>query len=465
MTTSHTIRFTMKFVAVTGANGFVGQTLCDELLRRGFKVVALSRRTALPGPTPDLEWRHFDPNDPAPNPTAFGGCDAIVHLAGEPIAGRWTPAKWRAICDSRVAGSRRVVESIAHLVRRPSVLVSASASGYYGSRGDEVLDEASAPGNDPLARLCVDWEREALSARALGVRVTVLRTGIALGRSGALSRMLPIFRAGLGGPFGSGRQFIPWIHVDDLAAMYVWALDNPSAEGALNAVSPDYATNARFAQSLGCALRRPALLPAPAPALRLMLGKFAETLLASQLILPAGAQDAGFRWRHPTLEKALAASLPGSPTATVQTYEAEQRVPGTLQDVFAFFSNARNLEEITPPSLQFAIIDDPPEMQRGALLRYRLGLGRISLDWQTLIARWNPPHDFTDVQLHGPYALWRHEHHFAQTASGVTIHDRVDYMLPVAPFGNVLTVPVRRELERIFTYRRSAIAHEFGGGV
>lgn len=289
-----------RTVAVTGASGFVGRALVDALRTRGARAIALTREPAASF-APEVETRRFDPNG-APDPAAFAGADAVVHLAGESVAGRWTPQKRRRIAESRTAGTQTVVASLAGMARRPEVMVSASAVGYYGDRGTTTLTEESAPGDDFLAGVCVAWEAAAAQCEALGVRSVRLRTGIALGDGGALPRMALPFRLGIGGPLGSGRQYVPWIAVEDLAGLYCFAIENASLRGAVNAVTPDYATNARFARAIGAALRRPSFLPAPAFALRIVLGEFAESLLASTKAVPAVAQASGFEWVHPQLE-------------------------------------------------------------------------------------------------------------------------------------------------------------------
>lgn len=434
----------MRRVAVTGASGFVGGRVVRALREGGYEVVALSRR---------------------PEPEALEGVDSVIHLAGESVGGRWTPQKKREIYDSRVLGTRALVRSLEQCAKRPRALICASAAGYYGARGDEVLVESSAPGNDFLASVCVDWEREAMQARTLGVRVACLRTGIALGEGGALSQMIPPTRFGAGGPFGTGRQFVPWIHVDDLARMYVFALEHDGVHGSVNAVTPDYATGARFAQALGLALKRPAFLPAPPPALRLLLGEFADTLLASQLIVPAQAQDEGFVWRYPLLERAMLSAVTGASDRApgVRRFACEQFVESDVADVFAFFSEARNLESITPASLRFAILSAPSELQRGAKIDYRLNLHGIAMTWNTMIARWEPPHAFVDVQLHGPYAFWQHTHTFEQIGARVKIADEVLYALPFAPLGRIAAPWVDRDVRAIFEFRRAEIARRWSG--
>ncbi len=290
-------------MAVTGARGFVGRVLVKALRARGARVIALSRAPDASF-APEVVTRRFDPNGD-PDPAAFAGTDAVVHLAGESVAGRWTAEKRRRIADSRIVGTRTVVASLEGMVQRPAVMVSASASGYYGDRGDEPLVETSVPGTDFLARVCVGWELAAARCEALGVRSARLRTGIVLGDGGALAQMALPFKLGIGGPLGSGRQYVPWIAVEDLAELYCFAIENAVVHGAVNAVTPDYATNARFAHALGSALRRPSSLPAPAFALRIVLGGFAQSVLASQRMVPAVAQANGFNWTHPQLESEI----------------------------------------------------------------------------------------------------------------------------------------------------------------
>lgn len=281
-----------------------------ELRSRGARVIALSRRPEARAGA-GVETRRFDPNGD-PNPAAFAGADAVIHLAGESIGGRWTAAKKRRIADSRIAGTRTLVTSLEALNQRPATLVSASAVGYYGDRRWDELLETAPPGSDFLAQVCAGWEEAARGCEALGVRTVRLRSAIALGDGGALAEMERPFKLGLGGPMGSGKQYLPWIHVRDLAALYCFSVENATVSGAVNAVTPDYATNARFARALGKALSRPALLPAPAFALRAILGEFADTLLFSQLAIPQAAQRAGFSWSFPNLEAALYAITHGA---------------------------------------------------------------------------------------------------------------------------------------------------------
>ena len=292
---------------VTGATGLVGR----NLLQRLEHPVALSRDAAAARATLGaaavsvLAW---DPlQQPAP-PDAFDGADAVFHLAGESVAqGRWNAAKKARIRDSRVVGTRNLVATLRQLARPPRVLVSASAIGYYGDRGDEILDETAAPGSDFLAGVSVDWEREALAAGDAGIRVVTVRIGIVLSdRGGALAKMLTPFRLGLGSPLGSGRQWMSWIHLDDLIGLLLLAAQRPDLQGAINATSPAPATNREFTTALGRALHRPTVLPAvPEVVLRLSLGELAGVLLASTRAVPRRAEAAGYAFAHPQLDEAL----------------------------------------------------------------------------------------------------------------------------------------------------------------
>jgi uncharacterized protein (TIGR01777 family) len=272
-------------IFISGASGFIGRHLMKSLAQAGHSLRALSRN--------------------APPPES----DVVIHLAGEPVGQRWTPEAKRRILDSRVAGTRNLVEALGRLTRRPETLICASAIGYYGSRGDEVLTESSAPGSGFLPEVCVAWEREAQAAEAFGMRVVRVRTGIVLdSNGGALVRMLPPFRMGLGGRLGSGRQWMSWIHVEDLAALFQFAVES-QVRGPLNAVAPNAVTNSEFTRELARALRRPAVFPVPGFALRLLFGEMADVLLASQRVAPGAAEAAGFQFRFPQLAAALESLL------------------------------------------------------------------------------------------------------------------------------------------------------------
>lgn len=296
-------------IVVTGATGAVGRRLVTALRARGDEVTVLARNpdraTELLG-VPAVVW---DPVTVPPPADALAGADGVVHLAGEPVAQRWNDQVKRRIHESREIGTRHLVTALAALPDgdRPSVLVSASASGYYGPCGDEIVTEQTPPGSDFLAIVCVHWEQEAAAAAQHGVRACLLRTGIVLDpRGGALAKLVPVFRLGAGGPVAGGRQYMPWIHADDLTSLYLRALDDAGWSGPVNASAPEPVTNAEFSRTLGRALHRPAVVPVPALALRTLYGEMASVLTTGQRQVPRRALDARFAFAHPALEPALA---------------------------------------------------------------------------------------------------------------------------------------------------------------
>lgn len=453
-------------VAITGATGFIGRRLVRRLLDDGHAVVALSRdvaraRTALPVSC-DVE-----PSDPQAGPTApavLAAVDALVHLAGESVAaGRWTAARKRAIRESRIAGTRAVVAACGQMpaADRPRVLVGASAIGIYGDRGDEELDEESAPGGGFLADVCADWEAATRPAANLGIRTAIIRIGIVLGRhGGALGKMLPLFRLGAGGRLGSGRQWMSWIHVDDLVELFARVLMDDGVAGVLNGVAPHPVTNAEFTRTLARALGRPALAPAPAFALRLALGEMAAVVLASQRVLPRAALRLGFPFRHPELAEALADLCRDA----VEEVEFEQWVPRPPEEVFRFFCDPRNLEQLTPPFLGFRVLGmSTAELGAGTRIDYRLSLHGLPVRWQSRIDDWEPDRRFVDSQTRGPYASWHHTHRFEPRDGGTVLRDEIRYAVPFGAVGDLVAGGrVAREVQEIFAFRRRKISELFG---
>jgi uncharacterized protein len=294
-------------VTLTGATGLIGAAIVRALQARDDAVTVLSRdperaRAAL-GDVDAHAWSPLE--EPAPA-AALSGRDAVVHLAGESVAQRWNDESRRAIHDSREIGTRNLVAGLQLAEPRPRVLVSASGMNYYGPRGDEPITEDAGPGDDFLAHVCIAWEREAAAARELGLRVAILRTAVVLDKDGgALSKMLPFFRLGIGGPVAGGRQYLPWIHADDVVALYLAALDGGSWDGPINACAPEPATNRDFSRALGRALHRPAFAPVPGLAVRLLYGDMAEIVTTGQRAVPARALEHGYAFRHTDLEQSL----------------------------------------------------------------------------------------------------------------------------------------------------------------
>ena len=298
----------MKIV-MTGATGFIGHALCAELLFHGHAVVALVRniesaKRTLPA---SIEFHHWDATGSEFPDQALRGADAVIHLAGEPVAqGRWTEERKARIRSSRVDSTARLVEAIRRSEAKPKILICASAVGIYGSRRNESLDEGSGPGTDFLAQVCVDWEKASMAVDALGVRRVNVRTGVVLGRGGgALESLLPVFKSFVGGPIGSGKQWMSWIHLSDMLAIYLRTLEDAEIHGPLNATAPDPVTNESFSRKLAKALNRPAWVKTPGFVLKLAFGEMAGMLLGGQKVIPKKLLDRGFQFKYPDLDLAL----------------------------------------------------------------------------------------------------------------------------------------------------------------
>ncbi len=467
-------------VFVTGATGFIGRALVPRLQRDGHSVIVWARSAArardLLGA--DVEIVLAD-RTTATMTDALRGCGGIVNLAGEPIVGRrWTPARRVLLEQSRVQFTESLIDAIAAAGVTPRVLVSGSAVGYYGDRAGEVLAEESTRGDDFLANLCVRWESAARKAEDLGTRVVLLRTGIVLGRAGgALAQMLPPFRLGLGGPIGSGRQYVPWIHLHDLVKIIAAALIDETYRGPVNGVAPQEATSREFSRALGDALNRPAVLSVPALALKAIFGEAASVLLGSQRVEPRALTSRDFPWEFPTLQAALDDIVHDRAAAIVDRGAADHRktdaryelrtkaiVDAPLAETFAFFSKAGNLGLLTPSPMKFSIQGAVPVMEAGRTIDYHISMGPVRVAWRSRIVEWEPGRAFVDVQDIGPYKFWRHQHTFHGDGQRTVMEDRVWYTPPFGPFGRVAhRLFIAPTLRRIFQYRSDVIRLRFGG--
>jgi len=298
-------------VLVTGASGLIGAALCDALFARGDEVVGLSRD---PGKAraanPRITWHRWEPTLERPDPAAFEGVDGVVNLIGERIDQRWSDEAKQKIIESRRQGTHNLVQTIEALeeTKRPKVLVSQSAIGYYGDRGDEVVDEDSAPGTGFVSEVPQAWEQAAHEPDNTGVRVVVVRTGLVLTtKGGLLKEMLTPFKLGVGGPLAGGKQYFSWIHLQDEIGILLWALDNEQVSGTVNATAPEPVTNKDFSKALGRAVNRPAVMPVPGFVLDLKFGgEFGHVLRGGQRVMPKRTQELGYSFKHPQLDGALA---------------------------------------------------------------------------------------------------------------------------------------------------------------
>ena len=476
-------------VLITGATGFIGRALVPLLRREGHQLIALvrsvERARSLLGA--EVEAVALSAGTHALR-EALERSDAVVNLAGEAImGGRWTEARRRVLVESRMQLTKQLVGAIAEARPRPKTLISGSAVGYYGDRGSEVLHESSSGSTDFLAQLCQDWEAAARLAEDFGLRVMTLRTGVVLGRDGgAMAQMLPPFRLGVGGPVGSGRQYMPWIHLHDLVRVIATALSDDRYEGPVNGAAPEQATSREFAKALGRALHRPAVLPVPALALKVIFGEAAGVLLGSQRVEPRRLRELGFTYRFPMLDQAVADIVhtgdaeisPVRSSAELHapveenylrkrrpTHELRTRtvLDAPIDEAFAFFSQAENLGLITPAAMHFEIQGRVPVISNGATIDYRLRVGPMPIRWRTRIAEWEPPHCFIDLQESGPYRCWWHKHTFSAQGDRTVMEDHVYYAPPFGALGRLanhwFVVP---RLRQIFGYRRDVIRLRFG---
>ncbi|MEZ4367327.1 MAG: TIGR01777 family oxidoreductase [Kofleriaceae bacterium] len=491
----------MNFL-VTGATGFVGRALLLRLARDHHQVTAWVRdpdraRAAL---GPGVALVRVD--DDAGLGAAIADADVVINLAGEPIVGRrWTRARKAALRASRVDTTQRLVAAMAAnagAARRP-VLVSASAVGLYGDRGDEVLSEHAPAGRGFAAELCVAWEAAAEAARPYAARVVLARIGVVLGREGgALAPLARLTRFGLGGPIAGGRQWVPWIHLDDLVEALVRASVDARLDGAVNLVAPQPARQRDLARALGRALHRPAWAPAPRLALRALLGEAASVLTSSQRVVPSALAAIDHRFRFADLDGALA-DLTSAPAVSVRrlgrgeaptsAYLRQRRprevlraravLDAPLAQVVRFFAAAENLNLLVPPAMAFEIQTPRPiAMAPGTTIDYRLRVLGVPFRWRTVIEAWQPPGApapaevarpadayFVDAQHRGPYRAWWHEHHFIADGERTIMEDHVYYASPLGPLGALADrVMVRAQLRRIFGFRAAAIRLRYGDG-
>ena len=450
-------------ILITGATGFIGRQVALFLRDQGHAIAVLTRDTEtapvrLPLACPVFEWRGADQLPPC---EAFAGVDAVVHLAGQNIFGRWTANMKNEIVRSRVESTRQLVSAMQDLSEKPAVLVSMSGIGYYGDRGGETLDESAQPGEGFFTDLCQQWEQAAHAARDFGMRTVQLRTGVVLGHDGgALQAMLPAFRLGLGGKISSGEQWMSWIHLRDLAGLILHAIENPSIEGPINAVAPNPVTNAVFTRILGKILKRPTFFTIPEFLLNLILGEAGQVALTSQRVVCSKALETGYAYIYPELKKAL------EEICGREDHELlfEQWVPRPRKEVFVFFSDAKNLELLTPPHMCFKVMASSTDpLESGTVIDYKLKLHGIPFRWRSLIGEWHPSTHFSDTQVRGPYKKWHHTHTFTEQDGGTLIRDHALYRLPLGVIGDAVGYYfVKKDLEEIFGYRIAKSRELFG---
>lgn len=456
-----------KRVLLLGGTGFVGRELGVHLVRLGYELVLLTRDPtkitgSLPFPAEIHPWKGSPSEIPS---NVLENIYAVVNLVGESIAGKaWSNKQKKLILESRVSAVTSLTKAMALNSQKPQVVIQASAVGFYGDRSEETLTEKSAPGSNFLAQTCQAWEQESGSLALSGTRLVILRLGMVLGLSGgALPELVGVYTKGLGATLGSGKQWMSWIHIQDLVSMISTALSDPTWKGTFNATAPAPCRNEDFNTSLGKQGKYHFKKRAPKSMLVLALGEKAALVLDSTKAIPEAAMNLGFVFKYPTLESAFGDIFKDVRGKNVSYFQAAQWIPAPLSLVWEFFSNAHNLEKITPSWLSFQVKSVSTEkITQGTQILYELRLHGIPLGWKSVISQWEPNSLFVDEQLSGPYALWHHTHRFESLAGGTLISDSVQYQLPLGTLGMLLGGwYVNWDVQKIFEHRRRAIPKLF----
>jgi uncharacterized protein (TIGR01777 family) len=451
-------------ILLTGASGFIGRKLARRLFQSGHDLVVLGRDVSR------LHWKigvpcqaiACDLTKGPPPKEAFVDVDAVVHLAGESVAsGRWTSARKKKITESRVLGTRHLVEGMNLAgINGPKIFVAASAIGIYGNRGEELLAEDSGIGRGFLAEVCRDWESEIQKANSAERRVAILRLGVVLGEGeGALAQMLKPFGFGLGAVLGTGNQWMSWVHIDDVIDGFCFALDN-SLNGPFNLVAPEPVVNSELTLVLGEILKTKPRFHLPQVLLNVALGEMAGILLDSARVSSARLKSFGFSFKYSTLHEALKQICANYPDSI---FETQLYIERPVAEVFEFFSDAKNLEKITPPWLNFFVIQQSTEnLGTGSEIDYKLRLHGVPFKWRSRLEDWQKDKSFVDTQIKGPYSKWHHLHEFTSLREGTLIKDLVTYRLHFAQLGSLVAGSyVKHELQEIFSYRSSQVQAHF----
>ncbi len=462
-------------ILLTGATGLIGKELGKALVEQGHEVISLARdpvrgKLRIPFFTEIVPWDGGGASFSDETLLKLRGIDGVINLMGESVAERrWSAEYKKQLVSSRVLGTETLLKAVLSQ-GTPRFWIQASAIGFYGpSPQGVVFDESSPLGNDFLASLCRDWEG-ATAALPAQVRKVTCRIGVVMShQGGAFAKMLEPLLNGVGAVLGSGNQLMSTIHLVDVVRFMVHAVEHDSVKGVFNLVDEEPLPQKEVIAKI-CALMKVGRGPkVPALALKAAVGEMASILLESQAICSKRMKEVGFHLKYPTIDDTLAEVItwnlhPIHSHESVMIHFAEQFIPHELESVFPYFSDARNLEAITPEWLNFKIKSvSTPEIARGTRIRYRLKLHGMPLGWLTDIAEWEPPMRFVDNQLKGPYKLWYHEHTFHRVKGGTLIRDWVRFQLPMGKLGQwVALSKVRSDVEKIFEHRRVKIREKFG---
>lgn len=444
-------------VLITGGTGLVGQAVGQKLTELGHDVVIVTRskQKAKESLTYLADVIECDLNTTALQKTNFNGVDAVINLIGETIDGRWTAEKKESILRSRVTTAKHLLENCPMTVK---TVLTASATGYYGDRADEELTEDSATGSDFLAQVCQEWEN--IFKKSVQQRLVILRFGLVLSRKGGvLNKLVHLFQKNLGAVLGNGRQWMSYISLNDLVSLITESLINTEYAGVINAVNSHPVTNEEFTQILAQQLHVFKLPAVPQFVLKTVLGEMSALVLSSARVVSKKQKQLKFHCQDVSLADFLKTEL-AIYRRNESVYLAEQFVPAPLESVFSFFSEAKNLERLTPEFLNFRIVKMSTEqIQQGSLIDYKLKVHGVPIGWRTHIDSWNPPHTFSDTQTKGPYKLWHHTHKFKPVKGGTLMTDEVRYKVPLKALGSLVAGSfVEKDIQTIFDYRRKVIA-------
>lgn len=454
-------------ILLTGSTGFVGSKLAEKLVLEGHELLCPTRnevkaKEKLSLPVKFVNWDQLEANPSV----HLSNIDGVIHLAGENVGEkRWSQNQKLKILNSRKITTEKMVKLIDTHALNCHFFIGASAIGYYSdSIGNNWIDEKSASGDHFLAQVCKSWE-EPLSKLDEKIRLVTLRIGVVLGYDGGLiKKILPIYRKCLGGPVGSGRQWMSWIHVSDLVEMLSFSVKN-DISGVFNAVAPSPTRYSDFNRSLGIYTQRPAFFPVPEFLIKLIMGEASYLALSSQRISSEKIQSHGFEFQFPDIDQALVdiceyKILPPNNKKCFHNFLRKvQYVDRPIEEVFDFFKEAKNLEQITPPFLNFQVKEQStPVIEEGTRFKYQLKLHGLPISWTTIITEWEENQRFVDYQKTGPYHIWYHRHLFIPLKEGTLMVDEVRYRLPMGFLGDFFGLPfVKKDVSNIFQYRKRVI--------
>lgn len=446
-------------VLVTGASGFIGQSFILHLLKKQYQVIAVSRQTKQEYfakyslPVEFIQWKN--PETEELKSELLAEVDVVVHLAGESIASSyWTASTKKRLIDSRVQSAKNLLSAVQAHSPKCKQFITASATGIYGDRMDEILTEDSKLGQGFLADLCKEWEAASVPKKA-GIQHLSVRIGVVLGQGqGFLAKMEEIYSHYIGGPLASGKQYLSWIHIQDLVRILEYSISK-QLSGSINAVAPEPVSNAVFSKAMAKALNVFELFPVPSFALKLLLGEQACIALDSQRVIPQNLLKYGFEFDFKNIESALQEIYHYKKNPNNLAHSAILYLDYPVSEVFDFFASEKNLEIITPEFLNFKVLSKTtPQIQAQTQIDYKLNIHSIPVKWRTLISEWQKDQYFIDEQLKGPYSLWKHRHNFSPLGKGCLVEDFVIYRMPLGFLGRVFARPlVQRDVRNIFDFR------------